>query len=107
VEPPSTPAEGYHLTDDLTDKAIAWFRQQRALQTDKPFFAYYAPGATHAHHHVAPEWSDRYAGRFDAGWDVLREEIFARQKEQGVIPVDADLTSRPDEIQAWERCPTY
>ena len=73
VEPPSTPAEGYHLTDDLTDKAIAWFRQQRSLQTDKPFFAYFAPGATHAPHHVAPEWSDKYRGRFDAGWDVLRE----------------------------------
>jgi len=105
VEPPSTPAEGYHLTDDMTDKAIAWFRQQRALQTDKPFFAYYAPGATHAPHHVAPEWSDKYRGRFDAGWDVLREEIFARQKEQGVIPANADLTSRPEEIQAWDEVP--
>ena len=68
IEPPSTPAEGYHLTDDMTDKAVAWLRQQRALQTDKPFFVYYAPGATHAPHHVAPEWSDRYRGRFDAGW---------------------------------------
>jgi arylsulfatase len=105
VEPPSTPAEGYHLTDDLTDRAIAWFRQQRALQTDKPFFAYYAPGATHAPHHVAPEWSDRYRGRFDAGWDALREEIFARQKEQGVIPADAELTARPEEIEAWDDVP--
>jgi arylsulfatase len=105
IEPPSTPAEGYHLTDDMTDKAIAWFRQQRALQTDKPFFAYYAPGATHAPHHVAPEWSDKYRGRFDAGWDALRQEIFFRQKEQGVIPADADLTARPDEIQAWDKVP--
>ena len=105
VEPPSTPAEGYHLTDDMTDKAIAWFRQQRALQTDKPFFAYYAPGATHAPHHVATEWSDKYRGRFDAGWDALREEIFARQKEQGVIPANADLTARPEEIQAWDEVP--
>jgi arylsulfatase A-like enzyme len=105
IEPPATPAEGYHLTDDMTDKAIAWFRQQRALQTDKPFFAYYAPGATHAPHHVAPEWSNKYAGRFDAGWDALREEIFARQKGQGVIPADADLTARPEEIQAWDEIP--
>ncbi|MGO8863071.1 MAG: sulfatase-like hydrolase/transferase [Acidimicrobiales bacterium] len=105
VEPPSTPAEGYHLTDDMTDKAIAWFRQQRALQTDKPFFAYYAPGATHAPHHVATEWSDRYKGRFDAGWDALREEVFARQKELGVIPADADLTARPEEIEAWDELP--
>jgi arylsulfatase A-like enzyme len=105
VEPPSTPAEGYHLTDDMTDKAVAWFRQQRTLQTDKPFFAYFAPGATHAPHHVAPEWSDKYRGRFDAGWDALREEIFARQKEQGVIPADADLTARPEEIQSWDEVP--
>jgi arylsulfatase A-like enzyme len=105
VEPQSTPAEGYHLTDDMTDKAIAWFRQQRALQTDKPFFAYYAPGATHAPHHVAPEWSDKYKGRFDAGWDALRAEIFARQKELGVIRGDADLTTRPEEIQAWDDVP--
>ena len=105
IEPPSTPAEGYHLTDDMTDKAVAWFRQQRALQTDKPFFVYYAPGATHAPHHVAPEWSDRYRGRFDAGWDALREQVFARQKELGVIPADADLTVRPEEIQAWDEVP--
>jgi arylsulfatase A-like enzyme len=105
IEPPCTPAEGYHLTDDMTDKAIAWFRQQRALQTDKPFFAYYAPGATHAPHHVAPEWSDKYKGRFDAGWDSLRAEIFVRQKELGVVPAGADLTSRPDEIGAWADVP--
>ena len=105
VEPPSTPAEGYHLTDDLTDKAIAWIRQQRSMQTDQPFFAYFAPGATHAPHHVAPEWSDKYKGRFDAGWDALRAEIFARQQELGVVPADAELTARPEEIQAWEDVP--
>jgi arylsulfatase A-like enzyme len=105
MEPATSPAEGYHFTDDMTDKAIAWFRQQRSLQTDKPFFAYYAPGATHAPHHVAPEWSDKYRGRFDAGWDTLREEIFARQKELGVIPADADLTPRPVDIQAWDEVP--
>ena len=105
VEPPSTPAEGYHLTDDMTDKAIAWIRQQRSMQTDQPFFAYFAPGATHAPHHVAPEWSDKYKGRFDAGWDALRDEVFARQKELGVIPAEAELTARPADIHAWEDVP--
>jgi arylsulfatase len=105
VEPPKTPAEGYHFTEDMTDKAIAWVRQQRSLMTDRPFFAYYAPGATHAPHHVAPEWSAKYRGRFDAGWDVLREEILTRQKSLGVVPADADLTARPEEIQAWDDVP--
>jgi arylsulfatase len=102
VEPTKTPDEGYHLTEDLADRAIAWIRQQKTLAPDKPFFAYFAPGATHAPHHVPTEWIDRYRGRFDAGWDVLRQEIFARQKELGVIPADADLTDRPQEIPAWE-----
>ena len=62
----------------MTDHAIDWIRQQKTLMPEKPFFVYYAPGATHAPHHVPTEWSDRYAGRFDAGWDQLREEIFAR-----------------------------
>jgi arylsulfatase len=69
---------------------------------DKPFFVYYAPGATHAPHQVAPEWSDRYKGRFDDGWDALRERAFARQKELGVVPADAELTARPPEIPAWD-----
>ena len=72
--------------DDMTDKAIAWTRQQKALAPDKPFFMYFAPGATHAPHHVPKEWADRYQGRFDQGWDAMREETFARQKELGVIP---------------------
>jgi arylsulfatase A-like enzyme len=105
IEPPKTPAEGYHLTEDLADKAIAWVRQQRSLMTDRPFFAYFAPGATHAPHQVAPEWSAKYRGRFDAGWDVLRQEIFDRQKALGVVPAEADLTTRPDEIQAWDEVP--
>ena len=73
VEPAKTPEEGYHFTEDMTDHAINWVRQQKALMPDKPFFMYYAPGATHAPHHVAPEWSDKYRGRFDAGWDALRQ----------------------------------
>ncbi len=102
VEPPKTPAQGYHFTEDMTDKAIAWVRQQKALMPGKPFFMYYAPGATHAPHQAPPEWIARYHGRFDAGWDALREETFARQKELGVIPADADLTARHEEIPAWD-----
>jgi arylsulfatase A-like enzyme len=105
VESDRTPEEGYHFTEDMTDHAIDWVRQQKALMADKPFFVYYAPGATHAPHHVTPEWSDKYKGRFDAGWDALREETFARQKELGVVPADAELTARPDEIPAWDDTP--
>jgi arylsulfatase A-like enzyme len=105
VEPDRTPEEGYHFTEDMTDKAIDWVRQQKALMADKPFFVYYAPGATHAPHHVPTEWSDRYKGRFDQGWDRLREETFARQQELGVVPADAELTARPAEIPAWDDMP--
>jgi arylsulfatase A-like enzyme len=105
VEPDRTPEEGYHFTEDMTDKAIDWIGQQKALMADKPFFVYFAPGATHAPHHVRPEWSDRYKGRFDRGWDQLREATFARQKELGVIPQDAELTVRPAEIPAWDDMP--
>jgi arylsulfatase len=102
VEPHSTPEEGYHLTEDMTDRAIAWVQQQRALATDKPFFMYWAPGATHAPHHVPAEWAEKYRGQFDDGWDALREQTFERQKQLGVIPQDAELTGRPDEIPAWD-----
>ena len=102
VEPGKTPEEGYHFTDDMTTKAIKWIRQQKALAPDKPFFAYYAPGAMHAPHHVPKEWSDKYKGKFDHGWDRLREETFARQKELRVIPKDCELTKRHVEIPAWE-----
>src|SRR5687767_10983795 len=105
VEPPATAEEGYHLTEDLADRAIGWVHQQKALMPDKPFFMYFAPGATHAPHHVPLEWADKYAGKFDDGWDAQRERTFARQKELGVIPADADLTERHDEIPAWEDMP--
>jgi arylsulfatase A-like enzyme len=105
VEPDRTPEEGYHLTDDLTDHAIGWIRQQKSLMPDKPFFAYFAPGATHAPHHVAPEWSAKYRGKFDQGWDKVREETFARQLALGVVPPDAELTARPAEIPAWDDMP--
>jgi arylsulfatase A-like enzyme len=105
VEPEKTPEEGYHLTEDLADRAIGWIRQQKALMPDKPFFVYFAPGATHAPHHVPPEWSAKYKGRFDQGWDALREEILARQKRLGVVPPEAELTARPAEIPAWADTP--
>ena len=105
VEPPATPEEGYHLTEDLADHAISWVRQQKALMPDKPFFVYFAPGATHAPHHVPSEWIEKYAGRFDDGWDAQRERTFARQKELGVIPADAELTQRHAEIPAWDEMP--
>ncbi|HEX6577418.1 MAG TPA: arylsulfatase [Jiangellaceae bacterium] len=105
IEPDRTPEEGYHFTQDMTDRAIAWVRQQRALAPDKPFFVYYAPGATHAPHHVPKQWADKYKGRFDQGWDRLREETLARQQELGVIPPDAELTARPAEIPAWDDMP--
>ncbi len=105
IEPPATDEEGYHLTEDLTDHAISWVRQQKALMPDKPFFVYFAPGATHAPHHVPKEWADKYAGQFDEGWDAQRERTFARQKELGVIPADAELTARHDEIASWDDMP--
>jgi arylsulfatase len=105
VEPPESPEQGYTLTEDLADHAITWVRQQKALAPDKPFFMYFAPGAVHAPHHVPKEWSDKYRGEFGAGWDVLREQIFARQKSLGVIPQDAKLTQRHDEIPAWDDMP--
>jgi arylsulfatase A-like enzyme len=105
IEPDKTPEAGYHFTEDMTDKAIKWIRQQKALMGDKPFFVYFAPGATHAPHHVPEEWSAKYKGKFDQGWDKLREEILSRQKELGVVPPDAELTARPEEIPAWDEIP--
>lgn len=105
VEPPATPEEGYHLTEDLADHAVSWIRTQKALMPDKPFFVYFAPGATHAPHHVPKEWADKYRGKFADGWDVQRERTFAKQKELGVIPADAELTPRHAEIPAWDDMP--
>ena len=103
---PKQPAEGdYHFGEDITDRAIAWVRQQKALMPDKPFFMYYAPGATHAPHHVPAEWADKYKGQFDQGWDVLREETLERQKALGVVPADCELSPRHAEIPAWEDMP--
>ena len=105
IEQPKTAEEGYHFTEDMTDQAIDWIKQQKALMADKPFFVYFAPGATHAPHHVPTEWSDKYKGKFDDGWDALRERTLARQKELGVVPAEAELTERPEEIPAWDDMP--
>jgi arylsulfatase A-like enzyme len=105
VEPKKTPEEGYHLVEDMTDKAMAWVSQQKALAPDKPFFVYFAPGATHAPHHVPKEWADKYKGKFYQGWDKLREETFARQKTLGVIPAECQLTVRSPEVPAWDQMP--
>jgi arylsulfatase A-like enzyme len=105
IEVKKTPEEGYHFMEDMTDKAIAWIGQQKALIPDKPFFVYFAPGATHAPHHVPKEWADKYKGQFDGGWDKLREETFARQKKLGVIPADCKLTARHKEIPSWDEMP--
>jgi arylsulfatase len=92
----------YHFTTDMTDQAIAWISAQQSLTPDKPFYVYFAPGATHAPHHVPRQWIERYKGQFALGWDRLREQTFARQKELGVVPADAKLTPRPKEIPAWD-----
>jgi len=105
VEQTTTAEEGYHFTEDMTDRAIGWVRQLTALTPDRPFFMYYAPGATHAPHHVPLEWADKYSGQFDDGWDALRDRIFAEQKRRGVVPEDAVLTERHDEIPAWDDMP--
>jgi arylsulfatase len=103
IEPPQDP--GYHLMPDLADKAIAYVQQQKSLTPDKPFFVYFAPGATHAPHHVPKDWIAKYVGKFDEGWDATREATFARQKKLGVIPADAVLTPRSEGIPAWSDIP--
>ena len=92
----------YHFTTDMTNQAIAWMRFQQALTPDKPFYMYFATGATHAPHHAPREYIAKYKGKFDQGWDKLREETFARQLQSGVIPAGTKLTERPAEIPAWE-----
>src|SRR5579863_6199546 len=94
--------DGRHLNDQITDKAIAYIDRQEKVAPGKPFFLYYAPGATHAPHQVDRYWSDLYKGKFDIGWDEYREEVFERQKKLGVIPANAVLPDRNQEIKAWD-----
>ena len=93
----------FYLTTAMADRAISWLRAQRAQAPDRPFLLYFATGASHAPHHVPQEWAARYAGKFDAGWDALREQTFARQQERGVIPATARLTPRAEAFPAWIR----
>ena len=92
----------YHFTTDMTDEAVEWVKFQQAMTPDKPFMIYYATGAVHAPHHAPKEWIEKYKGKFDGGWLELREETFARQKEMGVIPQNAQLAPMPEDIKAWE-----
>jgi arylsulfatase len=92
----------YHFTTDMTDQAIRWVSAQQSLTPDKPFYMYFATGATHAPHHVPPEWIAKYEGKFNGGWDRLRQETFERQKKLGAIPAETKLTPRPAEIPAWD-----
>ncbi len=92
----------YHFTTDMTNQAISWVRFQKAITPDKPFFIYFAPGATHAPHHVPKAWADKYKGKFDEGWDKVREETFARQKKLGIIPGNTMLAPKPSDIKNWE-----
>ncbi|WP_130931559.1 arylsulfatase [Pseudomonas sp. Sample_24] len=100
IEPPHDPK--YHLSEDLADRAVNWLQDHKTYAPDKPFFMYWAPGAVHGPHQVNAQWADKYKGKFDAGWDVYREQTFARQKAMGFIPKDAKLTPRPVELPAWD-----
>jgi arylsulfatase A-like enzyme len=95
----------YYFPDAMADRAIEWLHGVRAQDPEKPFFVYFSTGCSHAPHHVAASWADRYKGRFDQGWDKLREETFSRQKELGVVPADAELTPRDDALPAWDDVP--
>jgi arylsulfatase len=101
VEPPATPDEGYHLTSDLVDKAIQFVLDAKQVDPDKPFFLHFCPGATHAPHHVPREWADKYRGQFDDGWEAYREKAFARQKELGVVPADAEISRHDPDVPEW------
>jgi len=101
VETPEDP--NYHFTTDMTNQAISWVRFQQALSPDKPFFMYFAPGATHAPHHVPKAWAEKYKGKFDQGWDKIRELTLERQKRLGIVPANTTLAPKPTDIKDWEK----
>jgi arylsulfatase A-like enzyme len=105
VKPEKTPAEGYHLTEDLADKAISFIADAKQIAPNKPFFMYFCPGAMHAPHHVPKEWADAYAGQFDDGWEAYREKVFARQQEMGIVPADAELSRHDPDVPHWDTLP--
>lgn len=104
---PNKPKDGkpYHFTEDIADDAIHWLREHKAFQPDKPFYMYWAPGASHGPHQVPKQWADKYKGKFDDGWDKYRERTFARQKSLGWIPQNTKLTPRPESLASWESVP--
>ncbi|OHX64456.1 arylsulfatase [Flammeovirga pacifica] len=102
VEPTLKPEDGYHLTEDLSKDAIKWIQQQKSLNPDKPYFAYFSTGAIHAPIHVQKEWIVKYKGKFDDGWDAMREKTIERQKKMGIVPQETQLTERPEDIETWE-----
>ena len=102
VVPERRPEDGYHLSEDLTDHAISWIRTQNVLTPDRPFYTYLAFGATHAPHHVAPEWIEKYRGQFDGGWDVQRTQTLERQKRLGLVPADAELGPWAEGVPSWD-----
>jgi len=104
--PEGKDGEQYYFPDDLTDKAVEWLHAVRAQDATKPWMVYYSTGCAHAPHHVATAWADKYKGRFDDGWDKLREATLARQKKLGIVPPDTELTARPEGLPAWDSSPT-
>lgn len=102
VEPNKTPEEGYHFMADMTDKAIERLKYSKSVAPDKPAFTYFAPGAAHAPHHAPKEWREKFKGKFDAGWDKVREETYQRQLKMGIIPADTKLTPRPEWVASWD-----
>jgi arylsulfatase len=102
VEPWGTAEEGYHFSEDMVDKGIAWLRGIHTMTPDKPFFLYTTFGATHAPHHVPKEYIEKYQGKFDKGWDAVREETLANMKAKGLVPPGTELTSRPEGVEAWD-----
>ncbi len=105
VNPHELHRKGYHLTEDIAEDAIRWLREQQAFSPDKPFFMYWATGCAHGPHHIMKEWADKYKGKFDDGWDKYRERAFARQKQLGWIPQNAQLTPRPATLTSWDSIP--
>jgi arylsulfatase A-like enzyme len=104
VHPPKTPEEGYTLNEDLADKATQFIADAKQVAPNKPFFMYFCPGAMHAPHHVPKEWADKYKGKFDDGWEAYREKTFARQKELGIVPKDAELSRFDPDVKPWDQC---
>ena len=102
TEPEKTPEEGYHFTVDLVEKAKAMIADAKQVAPNKPFFMYFAPGAMHSPHHVPKEWADKYKGKFDAGWDAYRKQVFEKQKQLGIIPANAVLSRHDPDVQDWE-----